>query len=82
MLNGYKKNEVARHLASTSEHGQTVAREYLKFFEFEGMTLDSALHQFLSFFSLTEESQERERKMVHFSERYFDCNPDMFPSQG
>ena len=43
----------ASYYASRSEHGQTVAREYLKFFEFEGVTLDKALRQFLSFFSLT-----------------------------
>ena len=28
------------------------------------------------------ESQERERVMVYFSERYFECNPDTFPSPG
>ena len=38
---------------SRSEHGKTVAKEYLKFFEFEGVTLDKALRQFLSFFRLT-----------------------------
>ena len=65
-----------------SEFGQTVAKEYLKFFEFDGLSLDDSLRQFLSSFLLTGESQERERIVVHFSERYFNANPDAFPSSG
>ena len=59
-----------------SEFGETVAKEYLKFFEFEGMALDEAVRHFLSFFSLTGESQQRERVMAHFSDRFLHCNPD------
>ncbi len=59
-----------------------MAKEYLTFFEFEGLSLDESLRQFLSYFLLTGESQERERVMVHFSDRYFSANPDVFPSSG
>ena len=59
-----------------------VVKEYLRFFEFDKMGLVESLRQFLSCFSLTGESQERERVMVHFSDRYFECNPDVFASVG
>ena len=54
----------------------------MKFFDFEGLELDEALRYFLSGFSLIGESQERERVVVHFSERYFECNKQYFLSQG
>ena len=59
-----------------------VVKEYLRFFEFEKLSLLESLRQFLSCFSLTGESQERERIMVHFSDRYFECNPQVFKSVG
>ena len=59
-----------------------MVKEYLRFFEFEKQGLVDSLRQFLSCFSLTGESQERERIMVHFSDRYFECNPEVFPSVG
>jgi len=59
-----------------------VAEEYLKYFRFEGDTLDIALRKFLKQFSLTGETQERERVLVHFSKRFLDCNPGTFHSQG
>ena len=59
-----------------------MAREYLSFFDFAGLEPSDALRQFLVYFSLTGESQERERVMQHFSERYYQCNPHAFPSSG
>lgn len=59
-----------------------MAEEYLKHFDFRGETLDVALRKFLRQFSLTGETQERERVLVHFSKRYLDCNPGSFNSQG
>ena len=74
------------HIQLTSLHrtefGQAVAREYLSLFDFSGLGLNSALRQFLGYFPLTGESQERERIMQHFSERYHQCNPHVFPSSG
>ena len=63
-----------------SEFGQSVAKEYLKCFDFQKQSLDDSLRQFLSCFSLTGESQERERIMVHFSKRYHECNPYLLES--
>jgi PH/SEC7 domain-containing protein len=65
---------------SRSEFGQSLAKEYLSFFEFQGNSLEESLRQFLSCFSLTGESQERERVIVHFSERYHECNPQAYRS--
>ena len=66
----------------SSEFGQAVAREYLSLFDFAGLELEGALRQFLGYFSLTGESQERERVMQHFSARFHQCNPDSLPSSG
>ena len=65
-----------------SDFGKMVVKEYLRFFEFDKLGLVESLRQFLLYFSLTGESQERERIMVHFSDRYFECNPGVFASVG
>ncbi|XP_055593560.1 PH and SEC7 domain-containing protein isoform X2 [Uranotaenia lowii] len=80
-LEGFKKSDVSRHLSKNNEFSRAVADEYLKFFLFERLTLDEALRLFLKQFSLSGETQERERVLVHFSKRYLDCNPGSFNSQ-
>ncbi|KAL8186624.1 UNVERIFIED_CONTAM: hypothetical protein K2H54_001450 [Gekko kuhli] len=42
-LDGFKKADVARHLGKNNDFSKMVAGEYLKFFEFTGMSLDQAL---------------------------------------
>lgn len=59
-----------------------MAEEYLKFFDFKGLTLDGALRKFLLQFSLSGETQERERVLAHFSHHYMICNPGSFNSDG
>ncbi|XP_021914182.1 uncharacterized protein LOC110827109 isoform X3 [Zootermopsis nevadensis] len=81
MLDGFKKSDVSRHLSKNNDFSRVVAEEYLKYFSFEGDTLDIALRKFLKQFSLTGETQERERVLVHFSKRFLDCNPGTFNSQ-
>ncbi|KAJ8974740.1 hypothetical protein NQ317_005935 [Molorchus minor] len=80
-LDGFKKSDVSRHLSKNNDFSRAVAEEYLKYFDFEDDTLDIALRKFLKQFSLTGETQERERVLVHFSKRYLDCNPGSFNSQ-
>ncbi|XP_034937537.1 PH and SEC7 domain-containing protein isoform X2 [Chelonus insularis] len=80
-LDGFKKSDVSRHLCKNNDFSKAVAEEYLKYFNFEKDTLDVALRKFLAQFSLTGETQERERVLVHFSKRYIDCNPGSFNSQ-
>ncbi|XP_076241756.1 exchange factor for Arf 6 isoform X2 [Calliopsis andreniformis] len=80
-LDGFKKSDVSRHLSKNNDFSRAVAEEYLKYFNFERDTLDVALRKFLAQFSLTGETQERERVLVHFSKRFLDCNPGAFKSQ-
>ncbi|XP_044756583.1 PH and SEC7 domain-containing protein isoform X1 [Coccinella septempunctata] len=80
-LDGFKKSDVSRHLSKNNDFSKAVAEEYLKYFDFENDTLDAALRKFLKQFSLTGETQERERVLVHFSKRYLFCNPGSFNSQ-
>ncbi|KAM7110549.1 PH and SEC7 domain-containing protein 3 isoform 1-T1 [Molossus nigricans] len=80
-LDRFKRSDVAKHLGKNNEFSKLVAEEYLKFFDFTGMTLDQSLRYFFKAFSLAGETQERERVLVHFSNRYFYCNPDTIASQ-
>ncbi|XP_014448899.1 PH and SEC7 domain-containing protein 3 isoform X2 [Tupaia chinensis] len=80
-LDRFKRSDVAKHLGKNNEFSKLVAEEYLKFFDFTGMTLDQSLRYFFKAFSLAGETQERERVLIHFSNRYFYCNPNTIASQ-
>ncbi|XP_036754402.2 PH and SEC7 domain-containing protein 1 [Manis pentadactyla] len=80
-LDGFRKADVARHLGKNNDFSKLVACEYLKFFVFTGMTLDQALRVFLKELALMGETQERERVLAHFSQRYFQCNPGALSSE-
>ncbi|NXJ17695.1 PSD1 protein, partial [Dicrurus megarhynchus] len=80
-LDGFKKADVARHLGKNNEFSRMVAGEYLKFFVFTGMSLDQALRSFLKELALMGETQERERVLAHFSQRYYECNPNSISSE-
>ncbi|XP_019411543.1 PREDICTED: PH and SEC7 domain-containing protein 1 isoform X1 [Crocodylus porosus] len=82
-LDGFKKADVARHLGKkyVNEFSKMVAGEYLKFFVFTGMSLDQALRSFLKELALMGETQERERVLAHFSQRYYECNPSAVSSE-
>ncbi|XP_061118390.1 PH and SEC7 domain-containing protein 3-like isoform X1 [Conger conger] len=80
-LEGFRRSDVAKHLGKNNEFSKMVAEEYLTFFEFTGMTLDQSLRCFLKAFALMGETQERERVLIHFSNRYYQCNPATITSQ-
>ncbi|XP_038638801.1 PH and SEC7 domain-containing protein 1-like isoform X3 [Scyliorhinus canicula] len=80
-LDGFKRSDVARHLGKNNDFSKMVAEEYLRFFDFTGMSLDQALRVFLKEFALMGETQERERVLIHFSHRYHQCNPDAIPAE-
>ncbi|KAM4703486.1 PH and SEC7 domain-containing protein 1 [Rhinophrynus dorsalis] len=80
-LDGFKKADVARHLGKNNEFSKMVAEEYLKFFVFTGMSLDQALRMFLRELALMGETQERERILAHFSQRYHQCNINSISSE-
>lgn len=79
-LSGFKKSDVCHHLAKNNPFSQMVAEEYLNLFDFRTMKLDAALRKFLSKLQLNGETQERERMLGQFSQRYYDCNKDKFPN--
>ncbi|XP_030047981.1 PH and SEC7 domain-containing protein 3 [Microcaecilia unicolor] len=81
LLDGFRRSDVAKHLGKNNEFSRLVAEEYLKFFDFTGMSLDQSLRTFFKAFSLMGETQERERVLIHFSNRYYQCNPLAISSQ-
>jgi len=59
-----------------------VLQEFLNTYDFVGVTIDYALRQFLSAFVLPVESQQIDRIMEKFSNRYHVTNPTMFQHAG
>ncbi|KAM9364440.1 PH and SEC7 domain-containing protein 1 isoform 2-T2 [Pholidichthys leucotaenia] len=80
-LEGFRKSDVAQHLSKNNEFNHMVAQEYLSHFNFTGLSIDQALRIFLRRFTLTGETQERERVLVHFSRRYRQCNPQSLKTE-
>lgn len=74
-LEGFRKDDISRHLCKNNEFSRAVADEYCKLFDFDHLSLDEALRLFLSRFCLVGETQERERVLLHFSRRYLEGNP-------
>ncbi|XP_078095366.1 uncharacterized protein LOC144510035 [Mustelus asterias] len=80
-LDGFKRTDVAPYLVKNNEFSQMLAEEYLQLFDFSEMELDQALRNFLKAFVLTGETQERERVLYHFSNRFQQCNPNILQSR-
>ncbi|XP_041086032.1 PH and SEC7 domain-containing protein 2-like isoform X2 [Polyodon spathula] len=80
-LEGFKRSDVAKHLGKNNDFSKLVAEQYLSFFDFTGMTLDQSLRRFLKAFALMGETQERERVLIQYSNRYYHCNPGSVSSQ-
>lgn len=80
-LDGFKKTDIAPYIEKNNEFSQMVAEEYLQLFDFREMTLDQALRKFLLSLALTGETQERERVLHCFSNRFQHCNPDIVHSR-
>jgi len=74
-LEGFRKDDISRHLCKNNDFSKAVADEYCKLFDFDNLSLDEALRLFLSRFCLVGETQERERVLLHFSRRYLEGNP-------
>ncbi|CAH8608899.1 unnamed protein product [Schistosoma guineensis] len=80
-LDGFRITDVAKHLSKRNDFSQLVGEEFASFFDFTNQRLDVALRSFLNSFSLTGESQERERILLHFSRRFHACNPTSYSSE-
>lgn len=53
-----------------------------KIYDFNFTIFCSSFRTFFKAFSLIGETQERERVLIHFSSRYYQCNPNTISSQG
>lgn len=81
-LDNIQRSNVVKHLDKDNDFSRVVGEEYLKFFDFSGQTLDQALRSFLKVVVLIGETQERERVLQHFSNRFHECNPDSYSTPG
>ncbi|XP_077479432.1 PH and SEC7 domain-containing protein 2 [Stigmatopora argus] len=81
-LDGIQRLDVVKHLDKDNAFSRAVGEEYLTFFDFTGQTLDQALRSFLKVVILIGETQERERVLQHFANRFHQCNPESFSSPG
>ncbi|XP_032425892.1 PH and SEC7 domain-containing protein 4 [Xiphophorus hellerii] len=81
-LDNIQRSDVVKHLDKDNDFSHAVGEEYLKFFDFSGQTLDHALRSFLKVVVLIGETQERERVLQHFCNRFHKCNPDSYSSPG
>eukprot|EP00088_Acartia_fossae_P033688 TRINITY_DN34516_c0_g1_i1.p1 TRINITY_DN34516_c0_g1~~TRINITY_DN34516_c0_g1_i1.p1 ORF type:complete len:689 (+),score=203.23 TRINITY_DN34516_c0_g1_i1:43-2109(+) len=79
-LEGFKKQDVSRQLSKKNDFSHTVAESYFQLFDFSTLTLDLALRAFLAKCILVGETQERERVLMYFSQRYLQCNPHLLQS--
>nr|XP_023676502.1 PH and SEC7 domain-containing protein 2-like isoform X2 [Paramormyrops kingsleyae] len=77
-LDNMRRTEVVKHMDKDNEFSRAVGEEYLKFFHFTGQSLEQSLRSFLKVVVLIGETQERERVLEHFANRFHQCNPDCF----
>jgi len=76
-LEGFKKQDVSRQLSKKNDFSHIVAELYFNQFNLINLGLDAAIREFLSKCILVGETQEREKVLMYFSQRYLDCNPHL-----
>ncbi|XP_071913136.1 ARF guanine-nucleotide exchange factor GNOM-like [Coffea arabica] len=74
---GLNKNLVGEFLGSHDEFCIQVLKEFAQSFDFQDMSLDTALRIFLETFRLPGESQKIQRVLEAFAERYYEQSPDI-----
>ncbi|GMH07682.1 hypothetical protein Nepgr_009522 [Nepenthes gracilis] len=75
---GLDKNLIGDFLGSHDEFCVQVLHEFSRTFDFQDMSLDTALRIFLETFRLPGESQKIQRVLEAFSESYFEQSRDIF----
>ena len=75
-----KTNSIYLFFCRDTYH-EELANEFLGFFDFTNHSLDESLRTFLSQVSLTQDVQEREVVLQHFTKRYLQCNPQLYTSK-
>ncbi|CAK7323053.1 unnamed protein product [Dovyalis caffra] len=78
---GLDKNLIGDFLGSHDEFSIQVLHEFAGTFDFEDMSLDTALRLFLQTFRLPGESQKIQRVLEAFSERYYEQSPQVLANK-
>ncbi|KAJ7960150.1 ARF guanine-nucleotide exchange factor GNOM-like [Quillaja saponaria] len=78
---GLDKNLVGDFLGNHDEFCVQVLHEFAGTFDFQDMTLDTALRLFLETFRLPGESQKIQRVLEAFSERYYEQSPHILANK-
>ncbi|KAK4973289.1 hypothetical protein LTR66_011200 [Elasticomyces elasticus] len=65
---------------SADQFAQSVLRSYARKFSFFGEPIDMSLRKFLMYAELPKETQQVDRVVQAFADRYHECNPGIFPS--
>jgi Sec7-like guanine-nucleotide exchange factor len=66
----------------TEDFYHTVMRSFMRKFAFFGDPLDMALRMILMEIDLPKETQQIDRVLSSFADRYHECNPGVFPDPG
>ncbi|KAH1196682.1 ARF guanine-nucleotide exchange factor GNOM [Glycine max] len=78
---GLDKNLIGDYLGNHDEFCVQVLHEFARTFDFQDMTLDTALRVFLETFRLPGESQKIHRVLEAFSERYYEQSPHILANK-
>jgi golgi-specific brefeldin A-resistance guanine nucleotide exchange factor 1 len=78
---GLDKNLVGDFLGNHDEFCVQVLHEFAQTFDFQEMSLDTALRLFLETFRLPGESQKIQRVLEAFSDRYYEQTPQAFANK-
>ncbi|GJN23806.1 hypothetical protein PR202_gb11488 [Eleusine coracana subsp. coracana] len=78
---GLDKNLVGDFLGNHDEFCVQVLHEFAQTFDFQEMSLDTALRLFLETFRLPGESQKIQRVLEAFSDRYYEQTPHAFANK-
>lgn len=78
---GLDKNLVGEFLGNHEEFYVQVLNEFAQTFDFEGMSMDTALRIFLETFRLPGEAQKIQRVLEAFSARYYEQSPHILANK-
>lgn len=78
---GLDKNLIGEYLGNHGEFCIQVLHEFAGTFDFEGMSMDTALRLFLETFRLPGESQKIQRVLEAFSDRYYEQSPHILANK-
>ncbi|KAF9094592.1 hypothetical protein BGX23_001911 [Mortierella sp. AD031] len=70
-----KRDEISCYLGSAKPFNRRVVTYYMNHFDFSGKRLDGAFRQLCQKLKLKGETQEVDRVLEAFAQRYIDCNP-------